>query len=275
MGLKIEENNLNGLTEEEVKQRIESNQVNFDTTLKSKSIKRIILENIFTLFNFVNLILAGLVFMTKSYKNLLFMGVVISNTLISIIQEIRSKKAVDKLSILASARAKCIRDGKEKTINVNEIVLDDLLKFETGNQVVTDSIIAYGELEVNESFITGESEVITKKKGDTLLSGSFIVSGKGLAKVIHIGDDNFTSKISSGAKYVKKVNSEIMNSLNRIIQVISIAIVPIFLLLFYNQFNLKRNIYRKCNNKHSSSNNWNDSRRTYITNKYSSCCKYS
>lgn len=240
-------------------------QVNFDTTVKSKSIKRIIIENIFTLFNLVNIILASLVFMAKSYKNLLFMGVVISNTLISIIQEIRSKKAVDKLSILASVKAKCIRDGKEKIINVDEIVLDDVLKFETGNQVVTDSIILQGELEINESFITGESEVILKKKGDILLSGSFIVSGKAVAQVIHIGNDNFTSKISSGAKYTKKINSEIMNSLNRIIQIISIAIVPIFLLLFYNQFNLKRCIGRKCHSKYSCSNNWNDSRRINLT----------
>ena len=230
-----------GLTEEEVNIRIKEGKVNFDTSVPTKSIKQIVLGNIFTLFNLINFALAILVFFAKSYKNLLFLGVVFSNTLISIIQEIRSKKAIDKLSVLASAKANCIRDGILKQISINEIVIDDLLQFEIGSQVVTDSIILDGEVEVNESFITGESEALVKKKGDTLLSGSFIVSGKAIAKVIHIGDENFTSKISSGAKYVKKVNSEIMKSLNKIIQVISIALVPIGLLLFNNQMHLGEN----------------------------------
>lgn len=230
-----------GLTEEEVNIRIKEGKVNFDTSVPTKSIKQIVIGNIFTLFNLINFALAILVFFAKSYKNLLFLGVVFSNTLISIIQEIRSKKAIDKLSVLASAKANCIRDGILKQININEIVIDDLLQFEIGSQVITDSIILDGEVEVNESFITGESEALVKKKGDTLLSGSFIVSGKAKAKVIHIGDENFTSKISSGAKYVKKVNSEIMKSLNRIIQVISIALVPIGLLLFNNQMHLGEN----------------------------------
>lgn len=230
-----------GLTEEEVNIRIKEGKVNFDTSVPTKSIKQIVLGNIFTLFNLINFALAILVFFAKSYKNLLFLGVVFSNTLISIIQEIRSKKAIDKLSVLASAKANCIRDGILKQININEIVIDDLLQFEIGSQVVTDSIILDGEVEVNESFITGESEALVKKKGDTLLSGSFIVSGKAIAKVIHIGDENFTSKISSGAKYVKKVNSEIMKSLNKIIGVISIALVPIGLLLFNNQMHLGEN----------------------------------
>ncbi len=230
-----------GLTEEEVNIRIKEGKVNFDTSVPTKSIKQIVLGNIFTLFNLINFALAILVFFAKSYKNLLFLGVVFSNTLISIIQEVRSKKAIDKLSVLASAKANCIRDGNLKQISINEIVIDDLLQFEAGNQIVTDSIILDGEVEVNESFITGESDVLVKKKGDTLLSGSFIVSGKAKAKVIHIGDENFTSKISSGAKYVKKVNSEIMKSLNKIIQVISIALVPIGLLLFNNQMHLGEN----------------------------------
>ena len=231
----------NGLTSEEVEKRKKEGKVNFDTSVPTKSIKQIVFENIFTLFNLINFVLAILVFEAKSYKNLLFMGVVVSNTLISIIQEIRSKKAIDKLSVLASAKANCIRNGVLKQISINEIVIDDLLQFETGNQVVTDSIVLAGEVEVNESFITGESDTIIKKKGDTLLSGSFIVSGKAKAKVIHIGDENFTSKISSGAKYVKKVNSEIMKSLNKIIGAVSIAIVPIGLLLFNNQLHLNGN----------------------------------
>lgn len=233
-----------GLTKEEVEERIKENKVNYDTSLPTKSIKTIVRENIFTLFNLINILLGVAVFCVGSYKNLLFLIVIFCNTAISIIQEINSKKAVDKLSILAQAKVNCIRDGEKQGIGINSIVLDDLLMLETGNQIVADSIILEGEVEVNESFITGESDVIYKRKGDTLLSGSFVVSGKCKAEVIHIGDENYTSKISSGAKYVKKVNSEIMKSLNGIIKIVSIAIVPIGILLFFNQLGLTENSFK-------------------------------
>lgn len=233
-----------GLTKEEVEERIKENKVNYDTSLPTKSIKTIVRENIFTLFNLINILLGVAVFCVGSYKNLLFLIVIFCNTAISIIQEINSKKAVDKLSILAQAKVNCIRDGEKQEIGINSIVLDDLLMLETGNQIVADSIILEGEVEVNESFITGESDVIYKRKGDTLLSGSFVVSGKCKAEVIHIGDENYTSKISSGAKYVKKVNSEIMKSLNGIIKIVSIAIVPIGILLFFNQLGLTENSFK-------------------------------
>ena len=233
-----------GLTKEEVEERIKENKVNHDTSLPTKSIKTIVRENIFTLFNLINILLGVAVFCVGSYKNLLFLIVIFCNTAISIIQEINSKKAVDKLSILAQAKVNCIRDGEKQEIGINSIVLDDLLMLETGNQIVADSIILEGEVEVNESFITGESDVIYKRKGDTLLSGSFVVSGKCKAEVIHIGDENYTSKISSGAKYVKKVNSEIMKSLNGIIKIVSIAIVPIGILLFFNQLGLTENSFK-------------------------------
>lgn len=233
-----------GLTKEEVEERIKENKVNYDTSLPTKSIKTIVRENIFTLFNLINILLGVAVFCVGSYKNLLFLIVIFCNTAISIIQEINSKKAVDKLSILAQAKVNCIRDGEKQEIGINSIVLDDLLMLETENQIVADSIILEGEVEVNESFITGESDVIYKRKGDTLLSGSFVVSGKCKAEVIHIGDENYTSKISSGAKYVKKVNSEIMKSLNGIIKIVSIAIVPIGILLFFNQLGLTENSFK-------------------------------
>lgn len=233
-----------GLTKEEVEERIKENKVNYDTSLPTKSIKTIVRENIFTLFNLINILLGVAVFCVGSYKNLLFLIVIFCNTAISIIQEINSKKAVDKLSILAQAKVNCIRDGEKQEIGINSIVLDDLLMLETGNQIVADSIILEGEVEVNESFITGESDVIYKRKGDTLLSGSFVVSGKCKAEVIHIGDESYTSKISSGAKYVKKVNSEIMKSLNGIIKIVSIAIVPIGILLFFNQLGLTENSFK-------------------------------
>ena len=203
-----------GLTIEEVEERKRKNLVNYDTSVPTKSIKRILLENFFTLFNFLNLFLAVAIFLVGSYKNMLFLGIVIINTAISTFQEIHSKRIVDKLSVMASSKARVIRNGKKQEISINDLVLDDVVEFNTGNQVATDSKILQGEVQVNESFLTGEPDTILKKEGEELLSGSYIVSGKCIAKVEHIGEENYTAKISSGAKYVKKINSEIIiNSL--------------------------------------------------------------
>lgn len=234
--------NYNGLTDKEVKIRINKNLVNYDTTAPSKSIKQILFENIFTLFNFINVLLASLLVMVKSYKNLLFLGVVVCNTLISTIQEIRAKKIVDKLSVISSSKINVVRDDKIRKINVNDIVLDDLIIYSLGNQIVTDSVITKGTCEVNESFITGEAKTIYKKEGDMLLSGSFIVSGSVKAKVIHIGLDNYTSIISHDAKQMKKeISSEIMRSLNKIVKYISITLIPIGILLLLKQFSIPQN----------------------------------
>lgn len=224
-----------GLTDEQVEQRKKENLVNYDTSVPTKSIKRILFENFFTLFNFLNLFLAIAIFCVGSYKNMLFIFIVIINTAISTIQEIHSKKVVDKLSIMASSKSRVIRNSKKEEISVNDIVLDDILEFHTGNQIATDCIILGGTVQVNESFITGEPDSIEKNIGDMLLSGSYIVSGTCTAKVEHIAEDNFTAKISSGAKYVKKVKSEIMTSLQKIIRFLTFAIVPIGIALFYTQ----------------------------------------
>ncbi len=233
---------INGLSSSEVKLRIKDGKVNYDTTAPSKSVKQILAENTFTLFNFINLILGVAIVLVGSYKNLLFLGVVVCNTLISTIQEIRAKKTVDKLSVISSSKARVIRDGNKKEIHINNIVLDDLVIYELGNQVVVDSKVVEGFCEVNESFITGEAKTIYKKEGDTLLSGSFIVSGSVKAKVIHVGLDNYTSVISHDAKKVKKeINSEIMRSLNKIVKYVSIALVPIGILLLLRQFSIDDN----------------------------------
>ncbi len=230
------QNPMNGLTKEQVEMRIKEKNVNYDLSLPTKSIKQILYENFFTLFNFLNLFLAIIIFMVGSYKNMLFLAIVIINTSISTIQEIHSKKIIDKLSVLAESKANVIRDSKKIEIPIDEIVLDDIIEFKTGNQVATDSIIQDGEVLVNESFITGEPNSITKKAGDMILSGSFIISGHCLAKVEHVGIDNYASKISSRAKYVKKINSEIMISLQKIIRFLTFAIIPIGLALFVSQF---------------------------------------
>lgn len=233
-----------GLTEEQVQERIQNNLVNKDTSVPTKSIKTIIASNIFTIFNLLNVLLALAVLSVQSYKNLFFLGAVICNTCISIIQEIHSKRVVDKLSVIASTKVTAIRSGKRKEIGINDIVLDDILEFHAGNQVVTDCKIGTGEVEVDESYITGESDTVLKRKGDMLLSGSFIVSGKAIGKVEHIGEENYTATISKEAKYIKKCKSEIMTSLNKIIKVVSIAIIPVGLLLFFNQLGLEGNDYR-------------------------------
>lgn len=234
--------NMTGLSKEEVEKRYRENKVNYDTTTPSKSIKQILIENIFTLFNFINMVLAIAVILVGSYKNLLFLGVVISNTLISTLQEIRAKKTVDKLSIISSSKAKVIRDSKEKEISINEVVLDDIIIYELGNQVIADSKVVDGTCEVDESFITGESKTITKKVGDELLSGSFIVSGSVVAKVIHVGLDNYTSVISKDAKTMtKEINSQIMRSLNKIVKYVSIALIPIGILLLLKEFSIPNN----------------------------------
>ncbi len=225
-----------GLTIEEVEKRINDGLVNYDTTVPTKSICQIILNNVITLFNIINLLLGIAVFIVGSYKNLTFLGIIFCNTLISIFQEIHAKKTIDKLAVLASNKAKVIRDGRQIEIDVNEVVLDDLIVYELGDQVIADSIILEGDVEVNESFITGEADALEKHQNDLLKSGSFIVLGHTKAQIRHVGEDNYTSQISSGAKYVKKVNSEIMHSLNSILKLISIFIFPLAILLFYREY---------------------------------------
>ena len=233
-----------GLTSQQVTERIQKNLVNFNNQPRTKSIKEIIYSNLFTYFNFLNIflgtavILAGLFSgrLLYSLKNCLFMGVIFCNTVISTVQEIVSKKIIDKLSVISSSKATVLRDGKEELIEMDNIVLNDIVLLKNGNQIIVDSIIRDGAVEVNESFITGESNTILKKKGDTLLSGSFVVSGSCVAEVIHVGKDNYINTISSEAKYIKENNSVILNSFEKIVRVLSIIIIPLGAALFCNQY---------------------------------------
>lgn len=234
-----------GLTDEEVDNRFKEGLNNINNIPLTKSIKQIIISNVFTLFNFLNIVLGVLVLLTGSLKNVAFLGVVICNTLISTIQEIRSKKITDKLSLISEAKVRVRRNGEDKFIDKEDVVLDDLVILKPGNQVVTDSIIIDGECEVNESCVTGESDNVHKSKGDMLLSGSFIVENRVVVKVIHVGSENYTSKITRDAKYIKEVNSELMRTLNNIIKFISIIIIPVGLLLFYNQYTLSGNSFNR------------------------------
>lgn len=232
-----------GLTSLQVEERISNNLVNFNTDVKTKSVKEIIISNTFTLFNIINIVLAVAIISVLSFKNLTFIIIIVLNTLISTFQELRSKYTIDKLSVVSEHKIKVIRNSLESEVSLDEVLLDDMVKFNSGNQVVVDSIIKKGEVLVNESFITGEEENVLKKEGDMLLSGSFIVSGNCICKVEHIGYDNYTARISSDTKYIKEVSSEIMRSLNKIVKTISFVIVPLGILLFARQIFLPGNTY--------------------------------
>ncbi len=225
-----------GLTSEQVNYRKKQNLDNKDPKNISKPLKQIIKDNLFTSFNLFNFILAFFIILVGSYKNLLFLGIVFINTGIGIIQEIRSKRAVEKLTLLSCAHAFVRRDSKDYEINVNELVLDDITILNIGSQVCADSIIISGEVEVNESLLTGESEPVIKSKGEMLLSGSFIVSGNCLAKVEHVGEENYAVKIAMEAKKQTKKHSVLMDSLNKIVTFTGIFILPLGLILFLKSY---------------------------------------
>lgn len=225
-----------GLTAEQAAERVKQGLHNGDSGIKTKTEKQIILENTFTFFNLLNFVLAAAVILVGSPRNALFMGVIFSNIVIGSFQGIRAKRTIDKLSLISSPKAKVLRDGRKLNIRVEQIVLDDIMLLSAGNQICSDAVVAEGECEVNESLITGESDPILKRVGDHLLSGSFIVSGTCSAQVEHVGSENYASKIAGDAKYIKKRNSEIMDSVDKIVKVIGFAIVPIGILLFCKQY---------------------------------------
>ena len=223
-----------GLSASQVEERIAAGKVNVNMELKTKSVRELVLENLCTIFNLVNFVLAILVAITGSWKNLTFLFIVFLNTGIGVIQSLRSKRMVDKLTLLASKKAVCIRDGVEVELDLDQIVVDDIIKLGRGDQIPADAVVVSGEAQVNESLLTGESDLLKKTVGSELMSGSFIDSGLVRAQVVHVGADNYVAKINNEAKYVKKVNSEIMNSLNTIVRFSSILMIPLGLALFYS-----------------------------------------
>lgn len=227
---------MTGLTNEQVQERIAEGKVNVNENPNTRTYKQIILENTLTFFNFLNIALLVLVLFVRSYKNSMFMGIILINTVIGIIQEIRAKKTIDKLAILTESKTVVLREGKKWSISTEKLVLDDLIFLKTGDQVPADVKVLEGTVEVNESLLTGESDNMSKSQGDELFSGSFVTSGEACCQVIHVGKDNYASQITSEAKEFKRHNSELRNSLNAILKVISIIIVPLGAMLFYKQY---------------------------------------
>lgn len=226
-----------GLTQAQVKERMEKGWSNAPVDSPSKTTKEIITSNVFTYFNLIFIVIAVLLIMVGAFRDLTFLPVIICNTLIGIIQEIRSKKVLDNLSVLNAPKATVVRDGKFQTIPAEQAVLDDVVKFQAGNQICADASVIDGEVQVNESLLTGESDEITKKPGDTLMSGSFVVSGSCLGRLEQVGADSYISKLTLEAKATKEgEQSEMIRSLNKLVQVVGFLIIPIGIVLFVQQY---------------------------------------
>lgn len=230
------ETKLLGLTPEEVQRCISEGKVNTAATVKTKSIKRIFYDNICTLFNLINVVLFVMLLLVGSYKNLLFIGVVLCNTVIGIVQEIRSKKSVDTLTILTESKQEVLRGGEVVHLLKEEIVLGDILILSRGSQVPADCVVVDGGCMANESLLTGESDLIEKRVGDELLSGSFISAGSCYCRVNRVGANSYAAKINAEAKYIKKNNSQILKSFKFIINLCTAVILPVGLLMFVSKY---------------------------------------
>ena len=228
-----------GLSTDVVNHRKAQGLTNVKSTGSSKTIPMIIVTNVFTFFNLLNFAIAGWLIATcgaEAWKYIFFVVIVTANIVISTIQEIRSKLVIDKLSIMSAPTATILRDGDIYDIPVSEVVLDDILCLSSGKQIASDSILLEGSLEVNESLLTGESDSITKKPGDVLYSGSFVISGNCKARVERIGRDNYIEKLTSQAKKYRKPKSELLKTLTRIIQIVAIVIIPLGTMVFMSQW---------------------------------------
>ena len=204
MGNIMEAESLYGLTSKEVEERRKRGEGGTAAEKITKTKGQIVRENVFTLFNFLNFLIAALLFAVGAYSNMLFICIIILNIVIGIFQELKAKKLVDELSILNRPTVRVKRDGKEQKISLDEIVRDDLMILESGDQICSDAVVADGTLEVNESLLTGESDAIPKEKGEGLYSGSFVISGRVYAKVVHVGKENYAARLADEVKKEKR-----------------------------------------------------------------------
>lgn len=226
-----------GLSAEQVKRRFAQGENNYKVESSTLSVSEIVRSNVCTYFNLVFAVIAVLLAIVGAWSDMLFLPIIVANTCIGIIQEVHSKKVLDKLSILNAPHTVVIRDGKRQEIPADQLVLDDIVEFSAGSQIPADAKVVSGELQVNESLITGESDEIEKREGDSLLSGSFVVSGKACARLEKVGKDSYISKLTLQATKSKKgEQSEMIRSLNYLIMVMGIIIIPIGIALFVQSF---------------------------------------
>lgn len=234
-----------GLTSRQVQEHRLHGWVNRSVEPPSKTTKEIIHENVFTYFNLIFLVLAVLLCLVGSFRDLTFLPVIVANTLIGIIQEIRAKQVLDKLTMLNAPHAAVVRDGKRSMIDAEDLVLDDIVIFKAGNQVCADAVVSAGEVQVNESLLTGEADEITKNRGDRLMSGSFIVSGQCHARLDKVGEDSYISKLTLQAKEMQEgEQSEMIRSLDKLVKCVGVAIIPIGLVLFSQAFFIQHDSFR-------------------------------
>ncbi len=229
-----------GLTDAQVQERINKGLVNTKVDSSTQTVKQIITSNVFTYFNFIFIVLSALLILVGAFNNLTFLPVIISNTLIGIIQELRSKKVLDELTILNAPTCVVLRNGKQTRIDAEKLVQGDIVIFSAGNQIPADATVIRGSVNVNESLITGESDEVTKEPGHPLLSGSFIVSGKCIARLDKVGKESYVSQLTLEATASQKhEQSEMIRSLNRLVQIIGIVIIPIGATMFFQQYILQ------------------------------------
>ena len=226
-----------GLTSQQVKQRFDEGLDNRPVESPSKSVRDIIADNVFTYFNLLFVVIAALLIFVGSYRDLTFLPIIISNTLIGIFQEMRSKSVLDKLNMLNAPVSTVIRDGEEKEVPSRELVLDDIAVFKAGDQISADAEVISGAVSVNESLLTGESDEIAKNGGDKLMSGSYVVSGSCRARLEKVGRESYISQLTLQAKKTRKgEQSEMIRDLNRIVKIAGIVLIPIGILLFYQSY---------------------------------------
>lgn len=237
---------LKGLTEQEVELRVEQGLDNRADTTTDKSIKEIIFSNAFTYFNLIFLIISILLLCVKSYRNLTFLPIVIGNTLIGIVQELRAKKILDKMNLLNAPHATVLREGMQRQILSEELVKDDIVVLRAGDQICADATVLEGNVQVNESLLTGEADEVEKKAGMPLLSGSFVVAGECYARLDKVGKDSYISRLATQAKSMGSgEQSEMVRSINQIVKWVGIIIIPISIILFYQSFYINHTTLQK------------------------------
>ena len=232
----MEEKQFHGLSSAEVEDRIRMDRTNHMNTSASKSVSDIVKEHSLTYFNFLNLFLAVLVALTGQFKNMTFMGVILINTAIGIVQELKVKKLIDQISVMTAARTRVIREGVTKEIDVSDVVIDDVILVESGEQVCADCrLLDATGIEVNESMLTGESRPVKKQAGEELMSGSYLVYGSGVAKVFHVGENNYAATLAKKAKIKKRASSQMQEIIKKIIKIDGVLLIPVGILLYLSQ----------------------------------------
>ena len=226
-----------GLSPQETKLRQSNGLSNIMPPSNTKSEGQIIKENVLTFFNLIFLVLALCLCLVGSFKNLMFLLVAVANTVVGSFQEIRAKRAVDKLTLVAAGTAKAIRSGQRVSVRTDQLVRDDIVEFAAGDQICADAVVRDGQLQVNESLLTGEADAILKNPGDTLKSGSFVISGRARVQLTHVGSESYAAKLAAEARRnVRSTKSEMMLSLTKLITVVGIALIPLGIILFLRHF---------------------------------------